>query len=863
MRSNGKYIALALALLGLIYLSFSKNGDHDQHLRLPSSSLSRDLRSSRVGSIRKALHRPGDKRIGLTVGADSKPFESLNAPYAEGRYNPLKASEYYRKRPWMTTLRGVNLALRMGLWSWGSFVLDKNMGKEDENKEWRSRELLDIINSVGPTAIKIGQALSIRSDIVDPVYAKTLSELQDQVPPFSTEVAKQIVEEELGLKSKGGVSAIFSSFSPEPVAAASIGQVYKATLKDGREVAVKVQRPGVLEQIALDLHIARSFAPTYKKILKANTDLVGLVDEWGGGFIQELDYLKEAQKTTEFTKAMQDRGLDAVSAPQVVEELSSKHVLTTEWVDGVRLDKSNKSDAARLCGVALNAYLTMLLDTGTLHCDPHPGNLLRTPEGRLCILDFGMTTSVRTDLQYYLLDYIAHLTTEDFSQIPNDLVNLGFVPEGQEQAIRRSGVVEVLTFTLRQLAKGGGAKKTQQRMIDELKAKYGNISRDEMRKRLRETINSDSSRVGVADVGRKMEELEQKTPNLFQIPVWMAYILRAFSVLEGIGLQADPEYSIVQECYPYLARRLLTDDDPRANQALKTILYGGQERLDIKQLSKMSAGFSSFTKSTTAVEESKGVQAALDEVVSIVLSPKGNFVQSLLLEQVSAILDASGRSILSAALESGPGSILREALRTQRSVTETLPSPLRTVLSPLLFPGDFVSSLYPLVAPNEQDKQALDNFQELYALLNGGINAPLSSMPSNPSPQMFGEILQNVNQTQLQEFLLRYRELTPGAQATGLRLLRTLMQRTRERISEAAASVESRAQLRFSQETSKRFISALDQLLDAADERIAALSMQAAGQSSQKVLPESVPSFSLNPNRQNGLLPATASMIDR
>jgi len=117
-----------------------------------------------------------------------------------------------------------------------------------------------------------------------------------------------------------------------------------------------------------------------------------------------------------------------------------------------RLARSTEDDVGRLCGVALNAYLTMLLDTGLLHCDPHPGNLLRTTDGRLAILDWGMCVEVEKDLQYTLLEYIAHLATEDYEAIPYDLIRLGFVPPGKEDAFTRAGVVEVLSVMLRQLA---------------------------------------------------------------------------------------------------------------------------------------------------------------------------------------------------------------------------------------------------------------------------------------------------------------------------------------------------------------------------------------------------------------------------
>ena len=227
---------------------------------------------------------------------------------------------------------------------------------------------MKLVSDLGPTFIKIGQALSTRTDLLPAKYAKGLTGLQDKVPPFSGELGRQVIESELNIT----IDDVFSELSLQPVASASIGQVYRGRLRStGEEVAVKVQRPAVLSNVALDLHMLRSFAPMYQKSKDMNTDLEGLVDAWGEGFINELDYTKEAEYTTEFSKAMKERGLDAVFAPEVVEELSSIHILTTKWVIGQRLADSDADDVPRLCGVALNAYLTMLLDTGVLHCDPH------------------------------------------------------------------------------------------------------------------------------------------------------------------------------------------------------------------------------------------------------------------------------------------------------------------------------------------------------------------------------------------------------------------------------------------------------------------------------------------------------------
>ena len=176
---------------------------------------------------------------------------------------------------------------------------------------------------------------------------------------------------------------VFTKVSSLPIAAASIGQVYRGTLKDGREVAIKVQRPNILDQIALDLYLLRLITPFQTKLSnsinrvstnQADIDsALSLVDEWGRGFIAEVDYQLEAVNTRKFLDAMISRKLDSVTAPKVVEELSGSRVIVTEWMDGTRLDFDTSPDVPRLCGVAVNAYLAMLLDTGVLHCDPHLG----------------------------------------------------------------------------------------------------------------------------------------------------------------------------------------------------------------------------------------------------------------------------------------------------------------------------------------------------------------------------------------------------------------------------------------------------------------------------------------------------------
>ena len=344
-----------------------------------------------------------------------------------------------------------------------ALLLDYLRGPEalKMNARVRAEQLVTALTEMGPTYIKVGQALSIRADLLSPPYIAALTGLQDRVPAFPSEEAKRIMATEWGLADASKVDALFSTLSAEPVAAASLGQVYKGTLRaaadgaPGLEVAVKVQRPAMAERIAVDLVLLRLLAAAVKRAQNLNSDLVGLVDDWGLGFVDELDYFKEAENTKAFLASLQDTPLkDVVTAPTVVDRLSTSTVLVTQWVEGERLEKSQAGDVSKLCGVALNSYLTMLLGTGLLHCDPHPGNLLRTTDGRLCILDWGLVTQVSEDLQFDFLEHVAHLTAADYGAVPDDLVALGFVPAGMEEQIRSEGVVDTLTTVYSQVSDG-------------------------------------------------------------------------------------------------------------------------------------------------------------------------------------------------------------------------------------------------------------------------------------------------------------------------------------------------------------------------------------------------------------------------
>jgi len=568
-------------------------------------------------------------------------------PYPDGRYDAETAATYFSQRPWLVAIRAAELASTT-LGFAVKLLLDSQTGRWEEMSSTRARELTDILTRLGPTFIKIGQALSIRADLLSPAYLVALTELQDKVPPFPTARADEIIESELGRP----VGEIFEEISPAPIASASLGQVYRAKLREGPEVAVKVQRPGMEEIVALDLYLLKLGAVPFRWFLSAtnsglNTDIAGTVDEWGKGFVGELDYREEARNAKLFQEDIERTPLaGAVFAPPPIDGCFSTKVLTTEWVVGERLEQSNAEDVTKLCSVAMNTYLTMMLETGVLHADPHPGNLLRTPDGRLCILDWGLVTNLNPSFRVAYIEHIAHLVSGDYDPVPTDLVRIGFVPEGMEEDVKKSEVVGTLAEVYGQWSLGGGA-----------------------------------AAVDVNGLFNEIQGLSRRYGNLFRVPPYFFYIARAFAVLEGIGLSNDSNYSVVNECLPYVAQRLITDRDVRISKALASFIYGSQRGMDrqpsAERLKYLATGFSSYVAATRVTTTPAAEEAAklTDQLASLVLGQmptpehesaedhEGNSksvppaLQELLLDELAKVVGANARQLAASWNLPGAGSL--------------------------------------------------------------------------------------------------------------------------------------------------------------------------------------------------------------
>lgn len=361
-------------------------------------------------------------------------------------------------------------------------------------------------------------------------------------------------------------------------------------------------------------------------------------------------------------------------------------------------------------------------------CSPHPGNLLRTTDGKLCILDWGMTLALPKDLQYALLEFIAHINSESYDDIPQDFINLGFSPPDKLERLKRSGLTDGFAFTLRQLSGGGGAKKTQERLKQSLLERYGdNLSDDELRKKAREEMMQQmedqlkQEGVDVGGVSNMMEEISKRNKEIFQVPPYVLYTTRAFSTLEGIGLSVNEDYAIVQECYPYLAKRLMTDDSPRSRNALRNMLVKSTTGvLSPSKLIEMSEGFNSYTASTVSIDNTgAGMQQAQEEFIELLLSPKGNLIQDLVIEAAANVTDSLIRESLHRVKLSPGGQLVKSILKAPKNVVKAVvPSPFRMMLAPftlpLTLPYDVAKAVVNIGSKSDSDRAAIESAEAFW-----------------------------------------------------------------------------------------------------------------------------------------------------
>ncbi|XP_057810361.1 uncharacterized protein LOC131024844 [Salvia miltiorrhiza] len=578
--------------------------------------------------------------------------ESPSAEYAklrkeslEGQFGRMLGSKsvsvFYRFGPFLAVYRAATISfyvLKLAIWRF--FVRDMNK---------RSVKFREMLIRLGPFYIKLGQALSTRPDILPKVYCQELAKLQDQIPPFPTDVAIKSIESQLGMP----VSKLFADISKEPVAAASLGQVYKAHLHSGELVAVKVQRPGMSHLLTLDALLFNMIGGQLKRFAKARKDLLVAVNEMVRHMFEEIDYILEGQNAERFAAlygckpyseeahskdTVAHQQVIGIKVPKIYWNLTRKAVLTMEWLDGIKLTDNNRlRDAClnrkQLIDEGLYCSLRQLLEVGFFHADPHPGNLVATADGSLAYFDFGMMGDIPRHYRVGLIRVLVHFVNRDSLGLANDFLSLGFLPEG----------IDVHSVS------------------DALNASFG-----------------DGIRLSQDFQGIMSQLYDVMYDFNFSLPPDYALVIRALGSLEGTAKVLDPGFKVVESAYPFVIGRLLNDPSPDMRKILGQLLIRNDGSIRWNRLEKLILAISEQAVGTDKTSsESKetpskpsgwksfnirAVVAATEDLLHFILSKKGSRIRVHLIKDIIRAADTfleeevvscfSGENLRTASLDS-------------------------------------------------------------------------------------------------------------------------------------------------------------------------------------------------------------------
>ncbi|MGV2831077.1 ABC1 kinase family protein [Myxosarcina sp. GI1(2024)] len=537
-----------------------------------------------------------------TVTVPSEPVAEpidINVVYDEPdedwRYNPDKITAQYRRRPFTVIGRLVKIVstfatFALGLW-W-----DKFTGNSELKERKRAIQLRNNLTKLGPAYIKIGQALSTRPDLVPPTYLEELATLQDKLPSFPNKVAFRFIEEELGRTPE----EIYAELSPEPIAAASLGQVYKGKLKTGEEVAVKVQRPDLTRRITLDIYIMRRIATWVQNNIKqVRSNLVAITDELAARIFEETNYNHEGCNADKFKELY--GYIEEIYIPKIYWEYTGKRVLTMEWITGTKLTdieaiQAQGIDATHLVEIGVECSLRQLLEHGFFHADPHPGNLLAMPDGRLAYLDFGMMSRIKPYQRYGLIEAVVHLVNRDFDSLAEDYIKLDFLsPDTNLKPI-----------------------------IPALANVFNNA------------LGASVAELNFKSITDQMSAMMYEFP--FTVPAYYALIIRSMVTLEGIAIGIEPDFKVLSKAYPYIAKRLLTDPAPELRASLKDLLFKeeGFRWHRLENLLRNAAGSKDYD-----------FDKVVDQTLDYLYSDRGAFIRDRIADEIVNALDSFGRRTLS------------------------------------------------------------------------------------------------------------------------------------------------------------------------------------------------------------------------
>jgi predicted unusual protein kinase regulating ubiquinone biosynthesis (AarF/ABC1/UbiB family) len=436
----------------------------------------------------------------------------------------------------------------------GGFTEAKKLERTERLANWLRLGLLRL----GPTFIKIGQQFSTRVDVLSKPFITELEKLQDRVPPFPTSLAKQIVEEELGRP----LGDVYEEFAEDALAAASLGQVHLAKLKmTGEQVIVKVQRPGLKEIFDIDLKNLRVIAQWLQKVDPktdgAARDWVAIFDETARVLYDEVDYQNEASNAQEFAAQFADT--EWIKVPKIYQQYTKTRTLCMEYAPATKI---NDVEAIRKMGIepdrmarlAVEAYLQQVLRYGFFHADPHPGNVAvdkGDPEGkgRLVIYDYGMMGRIPDEVRGGFLELFYAVFEKNSDNAVKALSKMGVLVEtgGDLTAVKRTADFFLGSFDERV----DKQEKERETNKDEYEAEFKKQRTKEEKKARRKQI--------LSNIGEDLLVVSKDQP--FRFPAELTFVVRAFSVLDGIGKSLNKKFDIGEISAPY-ARELLIEDNP-------------------------------------------------------------------------------------------------------------------------------------------------------------------------------------------------------------------------------------------------------------------------------------------------------------
>ncbi len=394
----------------------------------------------------------------------------------------------------------------------GLQLISRNRPKRLE-KLSRAERVRMAFEELGPTYVKLGQVLSTRPDLIPTDFTQELSKLQDKVPPFSFNEAKRTVESEFSKP----LEELFVFFSETPVAAASIGQVHKAGLKDGEMVAVKVQRPGIKKIIEIDLEIMLHMATLVEGNIKEMAPYrpVKIVEEFARTLEREIDYTIEASSMERFARHFLDD--PNIYIPKVFRNMSTEHVLTMELMDGIKVSETDRFEAAELDRKKITSrgadfYLKQVFDLGFFHADPHPGNIFILPENVICLIDFGMTGAV--DRQ----------TREDFVDLIDSVIH--------RHEVKVTQVLLKLTHW------------EEEPHIRQLEKDVSDFMGQHLHKPLKDI-----------EIGKLLNNLlELASRHRLMIAPDIFLMMKTLTMVEGVALTLDPDFDMIAQAEPFIKR---------------------------------------------------------------------------------------------------------------------------------------------------------------------------------------------------------------------------------------------------------------------------------------------------------------------